>query len=706
MRRTRLITAIAAVLAISCAAAAWFVIDHNHKEAFIAQSLTRIESLARSTKYMEAYRLAREVEIAGGAALLTDAIRESYSRAVDVTSTPEGASISIREYRTEANEQAWIELGAAPMTKVRMPRGVIEWWATMPQKVTHTLVAQTATGAKWIFSLPAADAKGAVMLPVPGFESNIGSMTGLSVAQGGKLKPFSIDRTEVTNRQYASFVQAGGYSRDEYWKHPFQDGTRLLSFSEAMARFKDATGRPGPSTWKLGGFPDGEGDLPVRGISWHEASAFAAFADKSLPTNYHWYFADSGNDRFTLIPALMPSANFEGSGSSAGPAVEPRAAAGSRTISRFGAIDMAGNVREWVSTPTDKGRRIAVGGSWLEVGYQYYYGSQFPAFERLADVGFRCMSKVDVAAADDIAFAPVKERPARDPASIARVSDAEYAIYARFYEVSRVALDARVESTDASKPHWTRLKVSYASGYGNERMNAYLYLPKSAAPPYQTVIYMPGSGVFDNNKPFDEVGESAIGNWQPAEMLIRGGRAVLYPVWKSSFERSDGGDFTRAYFRQHLPQWASDLRQSVQFLNTRKELDADRIGYFGYSFGAMWAPNLLAMEPRVKAAVLLAGGLEGPLKNGEILPPEIDMATYAPRVKVPVLILNGRSDIRFPYETAQVPLFNLLGSPPAKKKHKTYPGGHSVLGWYDEMAKETHDWFDEQFGPVAPVVQK
>lgn len=539
----------------------------------------------------------------------------------------------------------------------------------------------TYAGSKLAFSLPVIDAKNTGMLPVSEGEISIGGMTGLKVAQGVKLKPFSIDRAEVTNRQYASFVQAGGYTREEYWKHPFQEGSKVLSFSEAMARFKDATGRAGPANWKLGSFPDGEGELPVRGISWHEASAYAAFAGKALPTIYHWYFADSGDDFFDLLPAVLPSANFDGGGSSAGPRAGPRAASASRTISRFGAIDMAGNVREWVATPTDKDRHLAVGGSWLEVSYQYKFGSQFTAFDRPSDIGFRCMTKGDAVEA----------------------SDAEYAIYARFFEQSRVPLDVRLDSTDASKPHWIRLKVNYVTGYGNQRMNAYLYLPKSAAPPFQTVIFMPGSGVFDNKKPYDDLAETADTGWQVPEMLIRGGRAVLYPIWNGSFERSDGLDSTRAYLREHLPQWVSEMRQSVEFLRSRKEVDADRIGYFGYSFGAAWAPNLLAMEPRVKAAVLLSGGLEGALSKGETLPPENDSATYAPRTKAAVLMLNGRSDIRFPYETSQVPLFNLLGSPPGKKKHKTYPGGHSFLGWYDEMVKETHDWFDEQLGPVKPA---
>ncbi len=80
------------------------------------------------------------------------------------------------------------------------------------------------------------------------------------------LGPFQIDRHEVTNREFTSFVAAGGYTREEFWKHPFDDGGRTLSFQDAMARFKDSTGRPGPAAWTLGSSPDGEDDLPVTGI--------------------------------------------------------------------------------------------------------------------------------------------------------------------------------------------------------------------------------------------------------------------------------------------------------------------------------------------------------------------------------------------------------------------------------------------------------
>jgi dienelactone hydrolase len=288
------------------------------------------------------------------------------------------------------------------------------------------------------------------------------------------------------------------------------------------------------------------------------------------------------------------------------------------------------------------------------------------------------------------------------------VSDAEYAIYVRLLGSGTVALNTRIESTDNSKPHWTRLKVSFTTGYsggGGDRMNAYLYLPKNASPPFQTVIYFPNSAVFLNKQSYDEIAESAPSGWTVPEMLVRGGRAVLYPIWQGSFERFVTIPATNAFFREAVPRWASELRQSVEFLRSRPDLDANRTAYYGNSVGAAWAPNLLATEPRVQTAILLAGGREIDGLRNETLPPELDSATYAPRLKVPVLMLNGRDDIRFPYETSQVSLFNLLGSPLNKKKHNTYPGGHGVLGWYDEIVKDSHDWLDEQFGPVKPVAR-
>ncbi len=99
---------------------------------------------------------------------------------------------------------------------------------------------------------------------------------------------FYIDKYEVTNRQFKEFVDHGGYRIRDYWKHEFIKADNIVSWEEAMAEFIDKTGRPGPSTWEAGDYPDGNDDYPVSGISWYEAVAYAEFAGKVLPTADHW----------------------------------------------------------------------------------------------------------------------------------------------------------------------------------------------------------------------------------------------------------------------------------------------------------------------------------------------------------------------------------------------------------------------------------
>ena len=82
------------------------------------------------------------------------------------------------------------------------------------------------------------------------------------------------------------------------------------------------------------------------------------------------------------------------------------------------------------------------------------------------------------------------------------------------------------------------------------------------------------------------------------------------------------------------------------------------------------------------------------------MPAEIDAINFAPRVTAPILMMNGRHDALFPYETTQVPLHRLLGAAPGDKKHLVFPGGHSSFGWTNELIREGLDWLDQRFGPV------
>ena len=108
--------------------------------------------------------------------------------------------------------------------------------------------------------------------------------------------------------------------------------------------------------------------------------------------------------------------------------------------------------------------------------------------------------------------------------------------------------------------------------------------------------------------------------------------------------------------------------------------------------GAFFGPIPVALEPRIKAAVFLSGGLRFNF------PPEIQPANFMPHVKVPVLLVNGRDDFQVP-DDHQRRFFELLGTPPELKRHVALDGGHVPV---DNLGviREVLDWFDKYLGPV------
>jgi formylglycine-generating enzyme required for sulfatase activity len=267
-------------------------------------------------------------------------------------------------------------VGMTPLAKVRVPRGPLHWRAEL---AGHRAADLVTGGSALRFELTPESSPDRDMIRIPSGEFRLLALGGVRVKPAPqRLGAFLIDRREVTNRELAALVAASGYDRADFWKHPFVDGTRTLAFPETMARFVDSTGRPGPATWKVGGYPEGDDDLPVGGVSWYEAAAYAAFAGKELPTLYHWYQADTANDLQMLPGLVLAGANYES------PA--PRASARG-SISAYGAIDMAGNVREGSSNSSDNSTRLTLGGAWTDPAYQYLFPEARPPFDRLAVPG-------------------------------------------------------------------------------------------------------------------------------------------------------------------------------------------------------------------------------------------------------------------------------------------------------------------------------
>jgi len=154
------------------------------------------------------------------------------------------------------------------------------------------------------------------------------------------VKAFYIDRTEVTCDEYKKFL--------------------------------DATGHTAPPTWTNGGFPSGTAQEPVVGVNWDDATAFAKWNNKRLPTEEEWEYAARGTDG-RLYPwgnSWQPDmANADGQKSG----VQPVGSSSGQ--SPFGLFDMSGNAWEWTSSrakaypqgkafPRSSSAKILRGGSW------------------------------------------------------------------------------------------------------------------------------------------------------------------------------------------------------------------------------------------------------------------------------------------------------------------------------------------------------
>ncbi len=666
-RKSRILLVVAVVVAVALSAVTWRRAARTRRAR---EALPEIARLVSAGEFPQAAAKLREVRaVLPGDAAVEKLWRDATSEC-SVESDPPGADVSIRLYR--GNPDLWESLGQTPLRKVRVPRDYYVWKISKPGfRASYTI---TLRGLKRKLRLDPDASLPPEMLRVPGEEKVGLYMPGLDQAPPVKLDDYLIDRHEVTNEEYRKFVDAGGYENREFWKEPFVRDGRTIPWEQGIAVFRDTTGRPGPATWEVGAFPKGLEKHPVAGVSWYEAAAYAAFAGKSLPTVYHWNLA--AQPWYGIL--ILPGSNFRSGGTR--PVGEPGA------LSGFGTTDMAGNVKEWCWNESTGGKRFILGGGFGEPEYMFVDKDAQSPWDRMPNFGFRC---VKVSSPPPPAATAKLESAFRDYAKEKPVSDEVFRAYKGLYAYDKGELNARVEET-LSAPDWTREKVSFNAAYGNERVIAYLYLPKNASPPFQTVVYFPGSNAIFEDK-FDDA-QAFIWDFVP-----KSGRALMFPIYKSTYERRDGlkGDTPEptALWRDHTIAWSKDFGRSIDYLESRKDVDAAKLGYFGFSWGSAIAPILLAVDNRVRVAILGVGGLEF-----QRTLPEVDQINFVTRMKTPALLLNGRYDFFFPVESSQLPLFRLLGTPEKDKRQVIYESGHMVPA--RDLIRESLDWLDKYLGPV------
>jgi eukaryotic-like serine/threonine-protein kinase len=621
-----------------------------------------IVRLMEHDRLIAALRLYRQAEAyslgSRGLFSLSEAL---YVTPVSIETTPPGARVYVSDYADMQNSPAALGefLGLSPLRTDRIPhRGYYR--VTALKEGFEPIERAFSPGGppvRLIFHSTGATPAGMVWIP--------GSPGGYpSPAPAVKLADYWLDRYEVSNRQFKEFVDAGGYQRRRFWKMPFVKNGHELTWDRTIREFHDSTGRPGPATWEQGTFPEGKGDFPVAGVSWYEAAAYAEFAGKTLPTVYHWYRA-AGAGFFSDILGLS---NFSGKG--------PAPIGKNRGLAAFGTYDMAGNLKEWCVNPAGQ-RRYILGGAWNEASSQFIYPDARDPFDREATFGFRT-AKYTVLPADSLS-GPV-EFVNRDRRKDKPADERAFEIYKDLHSYDKTELDAVVQSADDSSPSFRRETVTFRAAYGDERMKAHLYLPKNATPPYQIVVFYGDGNMAATRSIRDLKG--------PFEFIILSGRALIIPAYKGTLERGPAPES-----RETMLAWSKDLGRSIDYLETRKDIDTRKLAFYGLSEGAVHGVRLLAVEPRVRTAVLVSGG--STYKRAA----EVDPWNFAPRVKIPVLMLNGRDDFTFPLETNSIPLFRALGS--HEKRQVLFDGGHVNLLTRMDLIQDIGDWLDQYLGPVS-----
>lgn len=200
---------------------------------------------------------------------------------------------------------------------------------------------------------------------------------------------FYIDKHEVTNAQFKEFILANGYKTRKYWT---KEGWDFIRKKRVYYIY------PEKATYHIDsplGF--GENDVstapnhPVIGVSWYEASAYAKWAGKRLPTEAEWEKAARGTDA-----RIYPWGNkFDFSKLKYFPHHDKLSPVGSypKGASPYGVLDMAGSVAEWCADNIDnKETKVLRGGGWdaLRLQLRCTYRKNQPPIYQYYNTGFRC----------------------------------------------------------------------------------------------------------------------------------------------------------------------------------------------------------------------------------------------------------------------------------------------------------------------------
>jgi len=609
---------------------------------------------------------------------------DDISALANIKIQQDGVSVSWKAY---GQNDEWRFLGKSPLKSVRLPKGILKF--KLEKEGYETTFFSSSNPSLKLYNSPFDPG----WSPDPISLQIEGSVpAGMIYIQGGNfvpaltgqgvdpvfLHPFYIDKFEVTNQEFKEFLDAGGYENAQYWvEMDFIKEGVSLSFEEAKSIMIDSTGMTGPAGWEVGTYIQGTENMPVTGISWYEALAYARYKGNILPPMFHWAKAAFPPDEIIspISPKLLKLANFS----------KERIEVVGQGEGAYGTFDMAGNAKEWVWNIFG-GRGLTLGGAFDEPTYLASQTSPEPRMNRSLKNGFRTVRLINPRDLNPYGD-PIQTQAPRDLSFYKPMNDEVFNVYSRSYQVSSSKPKYDEIYIDESHPVWTKERISLDVGYNNEKMDLLIFRPKQVYGSSSPVIVHPGANYYTTPPEIDDInpGEFSL------DFLIKSGKTLVWPAWKGSLNRMPdnrgSSEDTLRRFRNQFVAWVEDTDKTLDYLETRPDIDADNIFYLGMSYGALFNTHTLLFEDRYKGAILYVGGAF------PTYPPLVDGINHLPRIKTPFLMLNGEQDYLVPKSAANF-FYQSTGTAIENKKIVFYDSGHWPLP-RNQMIKETLSFIEK-----------
>ena len=476
------------------------------------------------------------------------------------------------------------------------------------------------------------------------------NMPGVYFGSNIKIDAFGVSKKEVSNYEFKTFIESGGYKNPDYWDFPIIINGHEYSFDEAKSLFTDRYGKSGPKNWSYGEYPDGEGEFPVNGVSWFEARAYAKYKSLDLPNIYQWLDAALLSGFTSKLPELKNS-NYNSTKlknvkfQSANLNLLP---------------NIAGNVREWVINPHGSDRRSILGGAFNTNEYTFNSFYSLNPLDRSDQNGFRLVKNFDNENEENNNFNIRHiERNFDDEIG---VSDEVFEVYKSQFDYPKAPLKVKTSELKSPNPNYSIEKFEMDTPYNSdEKLYGFIISSKEFKNKSVPIIEFPTAGAIFSDKFI--IDENLL---KERKYILDEGYSLIIPVYYNNYDREkplkDWWPNESEEYKNAIIKIGKDFKRVIDYLETREDLEIKKLSYLGYSWGSVTSNILLAIDERVKSAAIFIGGLM--LQKSR---KEIEAHIYLRRIKIPILHIVGKLDGIFEYEDSFLPWNKLIGTPEEDK---------------------------------------